>query len=240
MTKTTRRTSRKTASTQKVLQRPFSFSVLLTGAVVLLAVVIVLVLAATNQQPTVEASDYSGIPAAWQDRNVLGDPDASVTVQAWEDFLCPACAAFNQRVKPQLVENYIATGKVKLEFRHFPLRQHEPGASLAAQANECAADQGAFWPYHDRTFQAAPSGQSAFTAERLIDYAQELGLAQDSFAQCLTSQKYLSTVQESAQAAQAAGLNSTPSILINGVRSNSPLDYEAVAAAIDALLQADE
>ncbi len=240
MTKTARRTSRRAVSKGKARPRSLSVGVLLVGGIALLAVVIVLVLVTTNRQPSVEATEYADIPSAWQNRTVLGDPEAPVTVQAWEDFRCPACAAFNQTVKPLLVDNYIASGKVKLEFRHFPLQQHEPGASLAAQASECAADQGAFWIYHDRIFQETSSGQSAFIAERLIDYAVELGLERDSFTQCLTSQEYLSAVQGSVQAAWAAGLNSTPSVLIDGIRTDSPLDYAAVSAAIEARLSADQ
>ena len=186
MTKKARRTARRTTSKGKARPRLLPVGILLVSGVALLAVVIVLGLATRDQQPPVAAAEYAGIPATWQNRNVLGDPEAPVTVQAWEDFRCPACAAFNQMVKPLLVDNYIVSGKVKLEFRHFPLQQHEPGASLAAQASECAADQGAFWIYHDRIFQETSSGQSAFIAERLIDYAVELELERDSFTQCLT------------------------------------------------------
>lgn len=179
--------------------------------------------------------EYSGIPPEWQNRNVLGNPDAPVTLQVWEDFRCPACAAFNRRVKPALVENYIAGGNLKLEFSHFPLRQHEPGASLAAQASECAADQGRFWAYHDRVFQATSGGPSAFIVERLIDYAVELDLDEDAFTGCLTSQTHHSTVVESLQAGREAGVNATPYLLIDGYRIDSPLDYEAVSSAVDAL-----
>ena len=219
-----------------------SVVIYVVGGAVLLAGLIAIVLAVTasDQQSSEDSPAYSGVPAEWQNRNILGDPDAPVTVQAWEDFRCPACAAFNQRVKPGLVENYIATGRVKLEFRHLPLQQHEPGASLAAQAAECAADQGSFWSYHDRVFQATPSGQSAFIMERLIDYAIELNLDEDSFASCLTNQTHLVAVSESSLAARSAGLNSTPTVLVDGIPVNNPLDYEAVSAAIDDRLQSGQ
>ena len=129
---------------------------------------------------------------------------------------------------------------MKLEFHHFPLQQHEPGASLAAQASECAADQGLFWAYHDRVFLATSSGPSAFLMERLIDYAVELDLDGDTFTSCLTNQTHLLTISESLQAARAAGHNSTPTVLVNGVRVDNPLDFEAVSAAIDNLLSSDQ
>ena len=223
-------------------RKRLSLSIYLVGGVALLAGLITVILAAASdsEQTSVELPDYSGISSSWQNRNILGDPDAPVTVQAWEDFRCPACAAFNQRVKPGLVENYISTGKVKFEYRHFPLQQHEPGASLAAQASECAADQGRFWVYHDRVFQATSSGANAFLMERLIDYAVELNLDRDTFASCLTNQVHLPTVSESRQDARSAGHNSTPTLLVDGVRVDSPLDYGAVSAAIDSQLASDQ
>jgi protein-disulfide isomerase len=218
--------------------RRLSVGLLLVGGVSLTLVVIalILVVGSGNQQSAVEGADYAGIPAAWQNRNVLGDPEAPITLQAWEDFRCPACAAFNQRVKPGLVENYIASGDLKLEFRHFPLQQHEPGASLAAQASECAADQGLFWSYHDRVFQETSNGPTAFIAERLIDYAVELNLDKSAFTQCLMSQTHLSTVTESLQAAQAAGFSGTPSVLVDGILIDNPFDFAVVSASIDTLL----
>ncbi len=214
---------------------------LVGGAVVLAGLIAVILAVATgSSESTAVAPDYSGVPSAWQNRNTLGDPEAPVTVQAWEDFRCPACAAFNQRVKPGLVDNYIVSGQVKLEFHHFPLQQHEPGASLAAQASECAADQGQFWPYHDRVFQATASGPSAFLMERLIEYAVELGMDADTFTSCMTNQSHLLTISESLQAARAAGHNSTPTVLVNGVRVANPLDYEAISAAVDSQLPSDQ
>lgn len=219
-----------------------SLSIYLVGGVALLAGLLAVILAAAtdNESTSVELPDYSGISSAWQNRNILGDPDAPVTVQAWEDFRCPACTAFNQRVKPGLVDNYISSGKVKLEFRHFPLQQHEPGASLAAQASECAADQGRFWVYHDRVFQATSSGANAFLMERLIDYAGELDLDRDTFTSCLTNQEHMLTISESLQAARTAGHTSTPTVLVDGVRVDNPLDYGTVSAAIDRRLSFDQ
>lgn len=219
-----------------------SLGIYLVGGAALLAglIAVILAVAAGNGQPSIETPDYSGVPSAWQNRNILGDPEAPVTVQTWEDFRCPACAAFNQRIKPGLVDNFIVSGKVKLEFQHFPLQQHEPGASLAAQASECAADQGLFWAYHDRVFHATSSGPSAFLMERLIDYAVELNLDEDAFTSCLTNQTHLLTISESLQAARAAGHNSTPTVLVDGVRVDNPLDYEALSAAIDDRLSSDQ
>ena len=76
------------------------------------------------------------VDPAWIDRNVLGSPEAPLVVYLWEDFLCPSCQTFARTVKPQLVEEYVKTGKIRLEYNYFPLGQHEPGATMSALAAE--------------------------------------------------------------------------------------------------------
>jgi len=76
--------------------------------------------------------------------------------------------------------------------------------------------------------------------ESLIDYAVELDLDRDTFASCLTNQEHLLTVSESLQVARSAGHNSTPTVLVDGVRVDSPLDYAAISAAIDSQLASDQ
>ncbi|MEZ4633574.1 MAG: thioredoxin domain-containing protein [Caldilineaceae bacterium] len=82
------------------------------------------------------------------DADSLGNPDAPVVIQGWEDFRCPACSQWTRTIKPQLMANYIqpdgVDGSVRSEYHYFPLTSHGETAFLAAQAAECAADQGGF------------------------------------------------------------------------------------------------
>src|SRR3954451_18883351 len=80
-----------------------------------------------------------------QNGQVLGDPNAPVTLVEWADYQCPYCGAFSQQVLPQVINDYVKAGKVKVEFRVFPFL--DSGASdgeshLAAEAAAAAADQG--------------------------------------------------------------------------------------------------
>ena len=110
---------------------------------------------------------------------------------------------------------------------------------MGAIASECAADQQAFWPFHDRLFQVAgSSGQAGFQAERLVGYARELGLNENQFSQCLLGQEHRTAVENSVGEAISAGLNSTPSVLVNGKPIAQPFDYNAIKAEIDRLLEA--
>lgn len=211
---------------------------LLIGGAAVLVVIIVIILAVANQPAKITAADYAEIPPEWINRNVIGNPEAKVVLQAWEDFLCPSCATWSQTVEQKLKEDYIKTGKVRLEYRYFPLSQHEPGASTTAQAAECAADQGAFWPMHDKIFDGQNSGAAGSSAERMIQYAEDLELDSRVFTQCLTGQEHITTVRESLNAAISLGLNSTPSLLINGELVINPMDYAAVTTEIERLLAA--
>jgi len=207
---------------------------LIVGGALLVALVI-LVLILNNRQTTAPSTTLNEIPAEWIDGTRLGSPDAPVVISMYEDFLCPACQQWTATVKPQLVEDYVKTGKARLEFNQFPLQQHNPGAIMAAQASLCAADQNQFWPYHDRVFQAASSrGQAGTTFEALVSYAGELGLDEGALRTCMTNLVHQNTVADSLTRVQQLGLSSTPSILVNGQLQTAPFNYNALAAAIDA------
>jgi len=209
------------------------------GAGVFFVLLIVLIVIVNNRSSRIEPIALPDMPAEWINRNVMGNPDAAVTVQTWEDFMCPACQQWGPRVREQLINDYIKTGKVRMEFHHFPLPIHAPGSEMGAMAAECAADQNVFWPYHDRLFQEAErGGQPALQLERLVSYAKDMGLDDKEFLQCMTSQKYRDEVTASVTEATSLGLNSTPSVLVNGQVMENPFDYNALKAEIDRLLEA--
>ncbi|HRJ41237.1 MAG: DsbA family protein [Caldilineaceae bacterium] len=232
------RTSRPVSAAQTAGKKSPPTGLLLIGGAAILVVLIVIGYVIANQPDPISLSSYNDIPAEWINRNSIGNPEAVIVLQGWEDFLCPACGSWNQTMKPRLMDNYIKTGKIRLEYHHFPLSQHEPGASTAAWAAECAADQGAFWPMHDKLFAGQNSGAAAFSAERMIKYAEELELDSRVFTQCITGQTHFANVRASLNEAMSLGLNSTPSLLINGQLTENPMDYTAVSAEIDRLLAA--
>ncbi len=203
------------------------------------AIVLLVVLAvALNSRQSAVAVQAPDVQADWLNRNVMGDPNAPVTVYLWEDFLCPACRQWTASVEPQLVEEYVKPGKVKLEFRQFPLSGHAPGSNMAAMASLCAADQNAFWTYHSRLFAAQDRGQPGYVLDALVQYADELGLDSRAFLQCMSSQQYRDEVAASANEALTLGLNATPSILVGDTLMTNPFDYNELKAAIDSQLAA--
>ena len=100
-----------------------------------------------------------------------GLDSATVVIVEFSDFQCPYCGSAATGAVAQIMKDYVDTGKVKLVFKNFPLSFHQY-AEKAAEAAECARDQGKFWEMHDKLF----SNQNALTVNDLKGYAGELGL----------------------------------------------------------------
>ena len=83
-----------------------------------------------------------------------GSGDAKVTLIEFSDFQCPYCATFYSQTEQQIMKDYVDTGKVRFVYKQFPLTTIHPFAQKAAEASECAADQGKFWELHDAMFNA--------------------------------------------------------------------------------------
>lgn len=178
------------------------------------------------------------VPAEWIDRTSLGSPEAPVVVQLWEDFLCPSCQAFSRNVKPQIVEEYVKSGQVRLEFHHFPLQQHAPGSFMTALGAECAADQNLFWPFHDKAFQVISNEQQGgATFEKLTEFATIAGLDVGQFQACLSGQQHQETITTSLTQAGQLGLSFTPSVIVDGTLLEDS-SLASVKASIDAALAA--
>jgi protein-disulfide isomerase len=168
---------------------------------------------------------------------VLGSTWAPVVITAWEDFQCPICKAANSSVMRVIEEQYVATGKAQVVFRQFPFIG--PESQAAAEASQCAADQGAFWDYHDALFTAQGAENSGvFTATKLKDIAAGLNLDVATFGSCLDSGTHSASVAAEKAQGVALGVKGTPTFFVNGQRVADWTDYAAFSAMIDAAWQA--
>jgi protein-disulfide isomerase len=154
------------------------------------------------------------------DARGLGDPNAPIVLIEYSDYQCEFCASFVRDTKPQLEEHYIKTGKVYFVYRDYPLDIH-PGAMLAAAAANCAADQGGFWPMHDRLYDGAIDGEWAGgdAADRAIflGYAKEVKLDAAKFVSCLNATAANEQrIQADIDAGDKHFINGTPTFLLNG------------------------
>jgi len=169
--------------------------------------------------------------------SVLGNENATVYVIEFSDYECPYCQASegtNQEVIsrlkegdptweapiPNVIEQYVNTGKVKLVFRNFPLHADSKEAALAAK---CAQEQGKFWEYHQVLFKK----YDALTSTDLKKYAVDLNLNLSQFNQCLGSDKYEKSVENDLKDGNALGVSGTPTFFIG----NDEKGYEKIVGA---------
>lgn len=138
-----------------------------------------------------------------------GPANAPVTIVEFADFECPFCGGFYPTLK-MVEKNY--ADKVRLVYRQFPLTTIHPNAQKAAEASLCANDQGKFWEFYDALF----SDQSRLDVPSLKQRAQTLGLNNAAFNTCLDSGSQAATIQKDRDEAQKIGVNSTPTVFING------------------------
>jgi len=167
-----------------------------------------------------------------------GPSNAPVTITEFADFQCPYCARFAQQTLPLILSDY--SDKVRFVFVNFPLTQIHQAAHKAAEAGECANEQGAFWKYHDLLFQ----NQGALDVNSLKGYAAQIGLDTAKFNDCLDSGEMAGAVQADIEAGQEAlqeaGVTSigVPAFLINGKPVIGAQPYDVFKQAIDEALAA--
>lgn len=127
---------------------------------------------------------------------------------------------------------------MRFGYLHFAFLGEE--SQWAAEASECAADQDAFWEYHDKLFNSQQGeNQGAFSKDNLKAFAEDLGLDTEQFNECLDSGKYTSIVQSETNLARQIGVQSTPSFLINGVPIVGAQDYSVFEQTIQSELAAE-
>ncbi|MEP7357219.1 MAG: thioredoxin domain-containing protein, partial [Anaerolineales bacterium] len=179
------------------------------------------------------------------DGKALGPVGAKALIQEFADFQCPFCARYASSVEPLLLADYLtgaqAPGNVRYEYHHFVIIDQNVGgheSQSAAEASECAAEQGQFWNYHKLLFtNQQTEGSGTYSDRRLKAFAGLLSLNQSNFDACFDSHKYASAVNADKLLAQQLGINSTPSLFINGVQVTNPLDYTEIKQRLDLVLQ---
>jgi protein-disulfide isomerase len=152
-----------------------------------------------------------------------------VQVVEYGDFGCYACRDWHERgIKEQLLADY--GEQISFEFRHFPVITRQ--SPRAAEAAQCAAEQDAFWPYHDYIYEQ--TAQGALSESDLKAYSAAIGLDQEAFDSCLESGRFEELVRRHWRDAQKAGARGTPTFSVNG-KQVFPT-YNAMTEAIDEIL----
>jgi protein-disulfide isomerase len=174
----------------------------------------------------------------------MGDPNAPVKMDVWEDFQCSGCMYYSMNLEPQIIQNYVETGKIYYTFHFMAFIDGGAGEShQAANAAMCANEQGRFWDYHDMLF-ANWTGENVgdYSDIRLVAYAEQIGLDMTAFKKCFEANTYANQISQDAQVGSDMGVPPTPGIFVNGQMvvsskgQNLIPSFDDISSAIEAAL----
>ena len=224
---------------QQQRQRLITIGLITLGAALIVLAVVIPQLLPVGEIVTVTPA---ALPEA--DGLSLGDPNAPVTIDVFEDFQCPACQRFTENTEPLIIQNLVASGQVRYVFHNYPfLDGNGAGGSgesdQAANAAMCANEQDKFWEMHSILYANwNGENQGAFSSRRLQAMAESLGLDMDAFNSCFSANKYEGEIQADFDLGGQMGVSGTPTVFVNGQRVGQPRQvpsYPEIAAAVNAI-----
>lgn len=185
--------------------------------------------------PTTPTGPTTVNPKVTPDDPVKGNPNAKLTIVEFADYQCPFCERFFKDAEPQILKDYVDTGKAKYVFKNLAFLGKE--STDAANAALCAKEQNKFWEYHDKLFNSqSGENQGAFAPDKLKGFAANLSLNTSQFNDCLDKQKYNAQVTADNAEANKNGFQSTPSVAVGSTPIIGAQPYAQFKTAIDAEL----
>jgi len=209
---------------------------LVYGGLGLIAVMLAFVLVqVTRPAPPEVTSFYPDVPRGMTETGhpTLGDPNAPVTLLIYEDLACPNCRRFVEDIEPQVIEQYVRSGQVRLEV--YTMSFVSNVSLLAAQAAYCVADQGLFWEYRDLLYQM--QGAQAFTRGNLVEWATQVGADRSALLQCLDNGTHREALYRQSQVAFNFGVRGTPTFEVSGQRYEGVHPFESSDPAVPGMKQ---
>ncbi len=208
------------------MNEPLKTKLFIGGSILLVVGLLLLVLFVDVLFPVQQGDTSAPLGVERGRANVSTDVSAPVVIVEFSDFQCPFC----RKALPTLKQIKAVYGDdVAFVYKHFPLASIHPLAMRAAEASECARDQGKFWQYHDLLFE----NQGAFQDDKLVSYAEELGMDTRMFKDCLASGAKRLIIQRDFQEGLDQGLQGTPIFFINGRRLEGAQPYSEFKRIID-------
>jgi len=196
---------------------------------------------AESASVSARTSKPAAAPAA-QDSNItiadLARTDGSTTAPVWvivvSDYQCPYCKQWHDETYPAFVDEFVKTGKARFAYVNYPLGSHAQ-AWPSAEAAMCAGAQGKFWQMHDAIFDTQQKWASSRTPAAVFDsLARATSLDMGRWSQCISSGTTKPLIQADQQRAQAAGVRSTPTILIGNEMLAGAHPIESIRRAVNA------
>ncbi len=220
---------------------------MMIGAIVIGAALLIFAVV-TSQQKAVEniiAVTPASLPNA--DGLTIGDPNAKVTIDTFEDFQCPACQYFSESIEPLIVQYLVQPGKAKYTFHNYPFIDGRTVGTAgesdqAANASMCANEQGKFWDMKAIIYANwNGENQGGLSNRRLEAMAETIGLDMTAFNNCFDANKYLNDIQADFDYGDQLGVSGTPSVFVNKVKVGEEgkiATYQEIANAVEAAFAA--
>jgi protein-disulfide isomerase len=211
------------------------------GALILVAAIATPAILQANQ-PVGDITPVVPITRSNAQGTSMGDPNAPVKIDVFEDFQCPACVYYTQQTEAQVELAYVNTGKVYYVFHNFPFIDDNnafKASDQAANASMCAAEQNLFWEYHDMVYANwLGENDGTLTDRRLIAFAETVDLDMSSFKTCFAKNPYKSQIQDDINLGKQMGVQGTPSVFVNGtlLTPGKVPTFENVQSAVEAIL----
>lgn len=162
----------------------------------------------------------------------LGSFDAPVVLVEYSDYLCPYCARYHSSIKPELVEKYVAKGKMRMEFRHFPLASLHPTARAGHEAAACAAEQSSdlFWAFHNALFaRQGEWNRLPEPADFLVELAESLNLDHTQWKNCVDIGQTKSHVEGDIELGKSHEFSGTPTFQM--IANTEPEEIHTIVGA---------
>lgn len=201
---------------------------------ILAAIVIVVVGGALFFSKSDESSSDTkpaDVAAVSESDHTKGNEKAKITLIEYGDFQCPYCGAVHPTIK-EVVPEY--EDDVLFVFRHFPITSIHPNALVAHKAAEAAGKQDKFWEMHDKIYETQQAWSSSSKPFEVFEgYAKELKLDMDKFQSDFDATSTLDTINKVKSAGSRAGVESTPTMFLNGKKIDAPRSPEELRKTLD-------
>ncbi|MEW5871268.1 MAG: thioredoxin domain-containing protein [Chloroflexota bacterium] len=206
--------------------------------------VVALVLLSNQQRASTPVGAFTTItPLGYTqtDGVKIGNPEAKVVIDIYEDFKCSACQSFTQYIEPEVIKNLVDTGQAYYVFHNLPFMDDSTmikESDLAAHAVMCAAEQNRFWDYKAMLYANLNFVAGEFNDARLKAFAESLGLNTKDFNACYEDKKYQPDIDLDVAQANSMSITGTPSVFVNGqaVAPGYVPTFEQIKEAVDKAL----
>jgi protein-disulfide isomerase len=229
-----KRQSRKAELRKKERQQ----QIVVIGAIAVIAIVFVTIFIVSTKNSQINSiagpieriklKDYKNAKGT-----AIGDPNAKVKIDVFEDFQCIHCKTYSQDTEPNVISQLVDTGRVYYVFHQNPFLDapsSDQASHRAAMASECAAEQNNFWNYKSIIFANYTGVEGEFSNARLEAFANFIKLNMDQFKTCVAEARFQSKLDEGLSLGAKMGVKGTPSIFVNGVFTNP--SFEEIMQAV--------